>query len=70
MISGKEFMNMTPEQIAKLFPVPRCDCGEEITEHPDEWYRISGRAVCSDCYFNGLGEIIEEHPIYVPRRRM
>jgi hypothetical protein len=40
-------------------------CNKEIRLqcNDDEPYKISGEPVCRDCYFEGLGKVIEEHPI-------
>jgi hypothetical protein len=39
-----------------------------IDEHPDEVRMFDGKQVHTDCYFQKLGEVIENHPITSPRR--
>jgi len=34
-----------------------------------ERYRIGDQEVCESCYFDGLGELVEAHPIGGGRRR-
>lgn len=31
-------------------------------------YTIDGKATCEDCYFSGLGDLIEKNPIHTPGR--
>ena len=46
----------------------RCGCGEPLGIHHDEIppYTIGGKPVCPDCWFDSLGEEIENHPIVSP----
>ncbi|MBI5803638.1 hypothetical protein HY450_00170 [Candidatus Pacearchaeota archaeon] len=67
-ILAEKFMKMSLDEIARLFPSQKCECGAVMEEHPDEQYAISGKPVCSDCYFSALGKEIERHPIYNPTR--
>jgi NAD-dependent SIR2 family protein deacetylase len=41
-------------------------CGKKW-ESDDECERIDGKPVCSDCYYETLGDFIEDHPIGFPR---
>jgi len=68
-ISLKEFVKRSLEEMAALFSRDKCpECKGDFDTHPDEQqYTINGRPVCSDCYFNELGEEIEKHPIGTPR---
>ena len=63
-ISGQDLVNMSLEELARLFKAPNCKCGKSIEEHPDEQYVIAGKVVCSDCYYKSLGDFIEKNPIY------
>jgi hypothetical protein len=40
-------------------------CGKKW-ESDGDCEQIDGEPVCSDCYYKGLGELIEEHPIGFP----
>ncbi len=40
----------------------KCKCGREILGR----HRIDGVPVCKDCYYEGLGRVVEQHPIGVP----
>ena len=44
------------------------ECGANIILqcNDDEPYKISGKPVCRNCYFQKLGETIELYPIGVP----
>ena len=69
-ISGKDLIDMSEEEFDKVFPKDRCNlCSGFIEGHQDEGYAISGRPVCSGCYFTAIGEEIERNPIYNPLRR-
>ncbi|GEM_PF-3926656 len=43
------------------------ECKKPIDEHPEEYYTISNKPVCSDCYYNSMSELIEKYPIYTPK---
>lgn len=44
-------------------------CGVDIVlqSSDDKPKYISGEPVCDDCYYDGLGKTIEQHPIGSPR---
>lgn len=68
-IPPKRFLNMTLAEVAALFPEQKCTrCRGGIEEHSDDQYYISEKPVCSDCYFEVLGNFIEKHPLYYPPR--
>ncbi|VVB82219.1 Uncharacterised protein [uncultured archaeon] len=49
----------------------KCKCGRVFDTHPDEQqYKIGKEVVCSDCYYDSLGDFLEKNPnsIYHPRK--
>ena len=55
--------------IKDQFIIMKCDiCGEDIHFqcNDDDPKRISGKPVCEDCYYERLGEMMEQHPIGFP----
>jgi len=53
-----------PQRCTKC-PNPLFDTMKSSDEEP---YRIGGKPVCRECFFNELGEEIERHPIgFLPR---
>ena len=49
---------------------PKCPyCGVLLQETITGKRRIGDQEVCSDCYYERLGELIEEHPITTGRVR-
>ena len=38
-------------------------CHQPIQEHPEEAKTINSKPVCDDCYYEKLGELVEESPI-------
>lgn len=42
-------------------------CGRELREAITGNRRFDKQFVCSDCYYEALGEVIEQHPIAGPR---
>jgi hypothetical protein len=62
-IPGEMFVKLSLEELAALANEPGCPgCGGAFEEHPDESYRVSGKAVCSDCYFAAAGEVLAKAP--------
>ena len=52
-------------------PVPVCGCGcGKPMPGASEQYTIGGKFVRSDCWYDGFGKEIDEHPIISPRLRM
>ncbi len=55
----------TKKPIQRLCP----QCQRPKNHHPDEdeQFTVAGNSVCENCYYEGLGEIVEKHPITSPR---
>lgn len=69
MMTIKQLNEMTEEQRMKFCGVPKCHvCKEYIKEHPDEYIYLSDDIVCPDCYYEALGDFIEQNPIGGHRR--
>lgn len=74
-ISGKDFLKMSKEERNELFPpkalCPKCKKNPVPIDFDEKGnkigYPIDGVFHCSDCYFEELGNGIEEHPICSPR---
>ena len=63
-----EIDRMSDEERKKLFPPVICPrCKKEIPrgEEPQGElpHQSEGEIVCSDCYFEAMGEEVEKHPI-------
>ena len=43
------------------------ECGRELRETITGNRRLDDKFVCSDCYYEKLGEMIEQNPIVGPR---
>lgn len=69
-MTAREFlerMEMAPEEI---FPSPKCArCGEELREAITGNRHTADGWVDSDCYFDGLSEVVEQFPIRTARVR-
>ncbi len=47
---------------------PKCPrCKNEIVDDGTNRHKIGSELVCEDCYYEALGELIEKHPIGLPR---
>ncbi len=58
------------EAQAKLAPVSSCaECHTWLQESVTGCRPSPKGPVCSDCYFELLGALVEEHPIVSPKRR-
>lgn len=45
-------------------------CSHDIAEvHPDDVAQVDGRPAHPDCYYDGLGSLMEQHPPGLPRVR-
>lgn len=42
-------------------------CGRKWEDDESDCERIDGKPMCSDCYYEKIGELVEEHPIGLPR---
>lgn len=42
---------------------PKCECGGPLHEPGEKPYSKDGKEVCGGCYYEPLGELIENHPI-------
>jgi hypothetical protein len=71
MVTLRELVDNPSKINALRVPADKCYvCHGPIEEHPDEpGYRISGKRVCGDCYYDGIGKLIEKHPIACARVR-
>lgn len=60
-------MNLREFLASKPPPAPRCPkCGKGIS-HNEEPRQIDSEFVCEDCYFSALSDVLEQHPIGLPR---
>lgn len=67
-MSPEEFRVARERGELSLLDGPFCTvCGKPVEEHPDETRAINNQIVCTDCYWEKLGELIAKHPIVCPR---
>jgi len=65
LLTVEEFLKVT-EHLDSSDICPKCK--EPFDTHSDELqYTIDNIAVCSDCYFESLGDFVEQNPIWNPR---
>ena len=59
----------TDDQLYELFQPTECArCGAKLHESRTGMRRIGGdTCVCSSCYFEEIGKVIDEAPIGIPR---
>ena len=52
---------------------PRCKGRIDLGPDTGQPHRVTDRGkaefICDDCYYDAVGELVEEHPIGVPHRR-
>lgn len=64
-------MSLTFEEFLDLeHPAHPCagDCGTDLTTVSGR-HRLEDGSYCDDCYYEKLGELVEQHPIVSPRVR-
>jgi hypothetical protein len=67
-IKLSELAKMTDEQIRNLSPGTKCvACGCRIQRTITGEQQTSDGPVCDDCYYKQLGEVIDKHPLGLPR---
>ena len=67
-IKGEDFAKMSKEQVKAIFKPSLCPiCGEPLQMY--EKHQTSRGVICSDCYFDLLGDEVEQHPVGLPRRK-
>ena len=63
-----DLLKMTADERRKLVKLAKCaGCGIELQESITGCRETSEGHVCSDCYYEKLGELVEKHPIGIPR---
>lgn len=58
----------SPAERLKLVKTAKCaSCGVELQESITGCRKTDKGHVCSDCYYDMFGDLLEKHPIGVPR---
>lgn len=67
---AQERIKSLRKQLPKSQKCSRCPnpLFDSMLSSDAEPYRIGNELVCRECYFDELGEMIEKHPIGIPRR--
>ena len=69
-MSAKEFLGLDEQKLYNLAHLTRCvRCGVYLQENRTGNRKTANGDVCSDCYFQAIGEELDRHPISVPRMR-
>jgi hypothetical protein len=69
-ITFGEYCELAQAGKIKEIPFVKCaQCGVVLQETITGNRRVGDDRVCSDCYFRGFDELIEERPIGVPHAR-
>ena len=69
-INLSDVMKMTPEEVHRAFtstnPKTCCECKKSLFQV--NYQVVPAGFMCNDCYFEGLGNLVEQHPICNPER--
>jgi len=69
-ITFEEYRKLELAGKIKEVPLPRCaKCNVVLQETITGNRRVGNDRVCSDCYFDDFGRLIDERPIGVPHAR-
>lgn len=64
MMTALEFLDRMDTAPEEIFPSPKCArCGEPLRESVTGNRHTADGWVDSDCYFDGLSEVVERFPI-------
>jgi hypothetical protein len=66
-MKGADFLKLTDAGIRKIARLQSCKrCKQPLQETVTGCRKAGKNHVCSDCYFEGIGKVLEEHPLFVP----
>lgn len=69
-LSAKEFLKLTDEELLNVPGVASCSrCHCRLQETVTGYRDTADGPMCSDCYYQTIGEFLDTHPIAVPRTR-
>lgn len=70
-MKAKLLVESTDEELYEIFQPTKCaNCGTRLHESKTGMRKVAnGQCLCSACYFQRMGELIDDSPIGIPGRR-
>lgn len=70
-IALSQYLAEAPQRDLEAGVIEKCsECGVPLQEAIHGYRRVGAGANCSDCYFCGLSELIDQHPVGKPMARL
>ena len=67
-MKAKELLSMTDSNLLEIAHVEKCTkCKVPLQETITGCRKVNNGYMCSDCYFEEMGNEIEAHPIGIPQ---